>query len=82
MQQEPQSREVRLGTIKEVARGGRGRHSLIIISFIGMCHPQRVRFLSPFGPKTGIDFAHYGLKSGKVFRGTTSAYYRESFESN
>ena len=29
--------------------------------------PQRVWFLSRFGLKTGIDFANYGLKSGRVF---------------
>ena len=28
----------------------------------------------PFGLKTGIDFVHYGLKSGMVFKGTTGAY--------
>ena len=36
--------------------------------------PQRVWFLSRFGLKTGIDFDHYGLKSGMVFKGTTGAY--------
>ena len=34
--------------------------------------PQRVWFLSHFGPKTGIDFEYYGLKLGIVFKGTTS----------
>ena len=43
---------------------------------IGMCRPQRVWFLSRFGLKTGIDFDHYGLKSGMVFKGTTRAYKR------
>ena len=38
--------------------------------------PQRVWFLSRFGLKTGIDFDHYGLKSGMVFEGTTRAYKR------
>ena len=38
--------------------------------------PQRVWFLSRFGVKTGIDFDHYGLKSGMVFKGTTGAYKR------
>ena len=37
---------------------------------------QRVWFLSRFGLKTGIDFDHYGLKSGMVFKGTTRAYKR------
>ena len=35
-----------------------------------------VWFLSCFGLKTGIDFDHYGLKSGMVFKGTTGAYKR------
>ena len=38
--------------------------------------PQRVWFLSRFGLKTGIDFDHYGLKSGMVYKGTTGAYKR------
>ena len=38
--------------------------------------PQRVWFLSHFGLKTGIDFDHYGLKLGMVFKGTTGAYQR------
>ena len=28
----------------------------------------RVRFLSPFGLKMDVDFAHYGLKSGMAFK--------------
>ena len=38
--------------------------------------PQRVWFLSRFRLKTGIDFEHYGLKSGMVFKGTTRAHKR------
>ena len=38
--------------------------------------PQRVWFLSRFGLKTGIDFDHYGLKSGMVYKVTTGAYKR------
>ena len=38
--------------------------------------PQRIWFSSRFGLKTGIDFDHYGLKSGMVFKGTTGAYKR------
>ena len=41
--------------------------------------PQRVWFSSRFGLKTGIDFDHYGLKSGMVFKGTTGAYKRICF---
>ena len=37
---------------------------------------QRACFLSCFGLKTGLDFDHYGLKSGMVFEGTTGAYKR------
>ena len=33
-------------------------------------------FLSRFGLKTGIDFDHYGLNSGMVFKGTERAYKR------
>ena len=32
---------------------------------------QRVGFLRRFGLKTGIDFPHFGLESGMVFKETT-----------
>ena len=39
--------------------------------------PHRVGFLPgvlrPFGLKTGTDFAHFGLESGMVFKGTAVA---------
>ena len=39
--------------------------------------PHRVGFLPgvlrPFGLKTGVDFAHFGLESGMVFKGTAVA---------
>ena len=35
---------------------------------------QRVRFLGLFGRKMGIHFAHCGLESGMVFKGTTGVY--------
>ena len=38
--------------------------------------PQRVGCLRRFGLKTGIDFTHFGLKSGMVFKGTTGVYER------
>ena len=38
--------------------------------------PQREWFLSRFSLKTGIDFDHYGLKSGMVFKRTARAYKR------
>ena len=43
------------------------------ISAMWVCRyvpPQRVWFLSRFGLKTGIDFDHYGLKSGYGFQET------------
>ena len=33
-----------------------------------------VGFLHRFGPKTGIDFAHFGLESGMIYQGTTIVY--------
>ena len=36
--------------------------------------PQRVGFLCLFGLKTGIDFAHFGLELGMVFKGTAGVY--------
>ena len=33
--------------------------------------PHRLGFLSGFGLKTGIDFAHFGLESGMVFERRT-----------
>ena len=41
-----------------------------------MYRPKGYGFLAPFGLKTGIDFAHFGLESGMVFEGTTGAYER------
>ena len=38
-----------------------------------MCR-HRVGFLRRFGLKTGILFAHFGLRSGVVFGGTTKVY--------
>ena len=42
----------------------------------GYVPSQRVWFMSRFGLKTGIDFDHFSLKSGMVFKGTTTAYKR------
>ena len=58
----------------QLLRYAGGGGVLPYISYIGMCGPQRVWFLSCFGLKTDIDFDHYGLKSGMVFKGTTRAY--------
>ena len=38
--------------------------------------PQRIGFLRRFGQKTGVDFAHFGLESGTVFKETTGVYER------
>ena len=35
---------------------------------------QRIWFLSCFGLKIGIAFAHFGLESGMVFKETTGVY--------
>ena len=35
---------------------------------------QRAGFLRRFGLKTGIDFPHFGLESGMVFKGATVVY--------
>ena len=37
--------------------------------------PHRVGFLRRFGLKTGIDFAHFGLESGVVLKGTMECKY-------
>ena len=37
---------------------------------------HRVGFLSRFGLKTGINFAHFSLESGMAFEGTTAVYER------
>ena len=38
--------------------------------------PSGSVFLTLFGLKTGIHFAHFGLESGMVFEGTTGVYER------
>ena len=42
--------------------------------------PQKVWFLLLFGLKTGINFAHFGLVSGMVFKGTTGVYVSIPYE--
>ena len=46
------------------------------ISHIGMCRPKGLGFLGRFRLKTGVDFAHFDLESGMVFKGTTGLYER------
>ena len=36
--------------------------------------PQRGGLLGRFSLKKGVDFAHFGLESGMVFKGTTGVY--------
>ena len=38
--------------------------------------PHPVGFLRRFGLKTGIQFAHFGLESGMVFKRTMGVYER------
>ena len=38
--------------------------------------PQRVGLFGPFWSETGVDFAHFDLESGMVFKGTTGLYER------
>ena len=40
--------------------------------------PHQVGFLHRFGLTTGIHFAHFGLESGVVFKGTMGVYERIS----
>ena len=41
---------------------------------IPLCKPYRYVFLCRFGLKTCIDFAHFGVESDMVFKGTTVVY--------
>ena len=43
-------------------------------SHIGMWHPKGYGFCAVLGLKTGIDFAHFGLESGVVYKETTVVY--------
>ena len=54
-------------------RGGEGGGGSPLYQLNRYVPPQRVRFLSRFGLKTGIDFDHYGLKLGMVFKRTMRA---------
>ena len=51
---------------------GAGRHSLIYA--IWVCAAPSGRVLRRFGLKTGIHFAHFGLKSGWVFEENSGEY--------
>ena len=56
--------------------GGGGGEGIPLYKPYRYVPPQRVGFLRRLGPKTGIDFAHFGLESGMVFKGTTEVYER------
>ena len=58
----------------QVQRGGGGGTPLY--KLYRYVPPQRVWFFSRFGLKMGVDFDHYSLNSGMVFKGTTGAYKR------
>ena len=46
----------------------------------GFVPPQRVWFFRLFGLKTGINFAHFGLESGMLFKGTKGVYVSIPYE--
>ena len=50
--------------------GGDGGAINPYIRHIAMC----LGFLGRFGQETGINFAHFGLESGIVYKGTTPLY--------
>ena len=68
------------GSYCQCGAGARGEGDTPLYKLYRYVPPQRVWFLSRFGLKTGIYFDHYGLKSGMVFKGTTGAYERLSFQ--
>ena len=51
--------------------GGGGLGCTLLYKPYRYVPPQRVWFLRRFGLKTGIEFAHFGLKSGMVFERAT-----------
>ena len=53
-----------------------GGRLLPYISHIGTCRPKGLGFLGRFGLKRGVDFAHFDLELGMVFKGTTGLYER------
>ena len=54
--------------------GGGGYLSHTCISFTGMCRLNGFRVWCRFGRKMGIDFVHFGLELGMVFKGTVEVY--------
>ena len=54
--------------------GGGGYLSHTCISFTGMCRLNGFGVWCRFGRKMGIDFVHFGLELGMVFKGTVEVY--------
>ena len=67
-------RKMPMHTILRTGPGWGVGGGICVYKLHGYVPPQRVWFFSCFGLKTGIDFDHYGLHSGMVFKGTTGAY--------
>jgi len=61
------SKSSRNQAVYYVGPGGEGTPLYKVYRYVP---PQRVWFLSRFGPKTGTDFEHFGLKLGVVIGGT------------
>ena len=51
-----------------------GREGTALYKLYRYVPPHRLGFLSRFGLKTGIHFAHFGLESSMVFDGTVEVY--------
>ena len=51
-----------------------GRGGTALYKLYRYVPPHRLGFLSRFGLKTGIHFAHFGLESSMVFEGTVGVY--------
>ena len=56
--------------------GEGGKGSTPLYKLYRYVPPHRLGFLLRSGLKTGIHFAHFGLESGMIFKGTTGLYER------
>ena len=61
-------------SITDLTPGGGGDLSHTCISFTGMCRLNGFGVWCRFGRKMGIDFVHFGLELGMVFKGTVEVY--------
>ena len=66
-------KQQRKAAIDPPAPGGGGTPLYKLYKYVPL---HRVGFLSRFGLKTSIHFAHFGLESGVVFEETTGVYGR------